>query len=567
MKKFYSSLFLSLLITGCNGKGATSSDEGSTDSIRYTHTEVTDRGTSEERNPVFEEKWEAFYRKEHDIGDTLVVGAISDADSLNPLTSNSRNAADIEELLFLGLTRTNPDFSPGPSLAKSWEFSEDHLALTFDLRDDVYWHDGVKTTAHDVKFTYELQKNPVIAWSAIKWKDYIEAVEVIDDYTVKFIFSRLYPYQLMDATVGPVVPKHLLEKVPTEEMQSADFNRHPVGNGPYRLKEWKAQQYVVLEANDKFYRSRPPLDKIIFKVVPDQENLVLQLKSGQVDFLESIPPRFYRDLVKQENLVSHVYPSRSYTYLGWNMKNPLFHSRKVRQALTMAINREEIIDALLFDFGEVCHGPISPIIWAHNPDVRKFPYELARSRKMLAEEGWEDRDGDGWLDKNGKSFEFELKTNKGNQIREDITVIVQDQLQKIGIRVQPNILEWTVLLEDLKKRNFEATVMGWSVGLKMDMTTIWHSTSINDKFNFVSFSNLDFDRLNDRAKFEMDQEQAKAMWYRAQDFIAEEQPYTFLYIPKQLNFVRKRFQNVQQETVGWAYNLSQWWVPKAEQKY
>ena len=374
MKKFYSSLFLSLLITGCSGKGAASSDEGgNADSIQYTHTEVIDRGTSEERNPVFEEKWDAFYKTEYDIGDTLVVGVIGDADSLNPLTSSSRGAADIEGLLFLRLTRTNPDFSHSPSLAKSWEFSEDHLELTFDLRDDVNWHDGVKTTAHDVKFTYQLQKDPKIAWSAIKWKEYIEAVEVIDDYTVKFIFSRLYPYQLMDATVGPIVPKHLLEKVPAEEMQSGEFNRQPVGNGPYRFKEWKAQQYIIVEANEKYFEGRPPLDKVIFKVIPDQENLVLQLKSGQVDFLESVPPRFYRDLVKQEDLVAHVYPSRAYTYLGWNMKNPLFQSKKVRQALTMAINREEIINALLFDFGEVCHGPISPIIWAHNPDVPSFP--------------------------------------------------------------------------------------------------------------------------------------------------------------------------------------------------
>ena len=567
MKKFYSSLFLSLLITGCSGKSAASSDEGGGDSIQYTHTEVTDRGTSEERNPRFEEKWDAFYKTEYDIGDTLVLGVIGDADSLNPLTSSSRGASDIEQLLFLNLTSTNPDFSHSPSLAKSWEFSEDHLELTFDLRDDVYWHDGVKTTAHDVKFTYQLQKDSKIAWPLVKWKEYIEAVEVIDDYTVKFIFSRLYPYQLMDAVVGGIIPKHILEKVDREKMQSADFNRQPVGNGPFKFKEWKAQQYIVVEANDKFYRGRPPLDKIIFKIVPDQENLVLQLKSGQIDFLESVPPRFYRDLVRQEDLASHVYPSRAYTYLGWNMKNPLFQSKKIRQALTMAINREEIIDALLFDFGEVCHGPISPIIWAHNPDVRKFPYDPEKSKKMLAKAGWEDSDGDGWLDKNGEPFEFELKTNKGNQIREDITVIVQDQLKKIGIRVQPNILEWTVLIEDLKKRNFEATVMGWSVGLKMDMTTIWHSSSINDKFNFVSFSNPDFDKFNDQAKFEMDREKARVMWYKAQDFIAEEQPYTFLYVPKQLNFIHKRVRNSQQETIGWAYNLEQWWVPKAEQKY
>ena len=562
-------LALLLVVPGCSRQDSAEArrNEAKTAPVEYTHTQVTDQGTSEKTNPVFEEKWNAFYKTNYDTGDTLVVGVIGDADSLNPLTSASVGASDIESLLFLQLTRLDPDFSHGPALAKSWEFSADHLELTFQLRDDVYWHDGVKTTADDVQFTFELQKNPTIAWSAIKWKEYIERAEVVDEHTVKFIFSRLYPYQLVDAVVGHILPKHLLEKVPADEMQSCDFNRNPVGNGPYKFREWKAQQHIVVEANDKYHAGRPPLDKLIFKVVPDQENLVLQLKSGQIDFMQKVPPKFYRELAKHDQLKAHVYPSRAYTYLAWNMKNPLFESKQVRQALTMAIDRQEIIDALLFQFGEVCHGPISPIIWAHNPDVRKFPYDTAKSKALLAEAGWKDTDGDGWLDKDGKTFEFEVKTNKGNQLREDVTVIVQDQLKKVGIRVKPNILEWTVLLEDLKKRNFEAAVMGWSVSLKMDMTTIWHSRSINDKFNFVSFANPEFDRLNDEAKFEMDREKARKMWYQAQDFIVEEQPYTFLYTPKDVNFVHKRFRNVQQETVSWSYNLEHWWVPKAEQEY
>ena len=312
MKTIYISLILTFSLNGCTSNQTDLVDDHvEVGSIKHTHTEVTDHGTSEVRNFIFEDKWNAFYKEEYILGDTLVVGVIGDADSLNPLTSTSRGAADIESLLFLSLTRTNPDFSHAPSLAKSWEFSEDHMELTFELREDVYWHDGVKTTAEDVKFTFELQKDPTIAWSAIKWKEYIERVEVIDEYTVKFIFNRLYPYQLMDAVVGPIVPKHLLEEVAVEDMQSAALNRQPVGNGPFKLKEWKAQQYIIVEANEKYHKGRPPLDRIIFKVVPDQENLVLQLKSGQIDFMQSVPPRFYKDLANQENLEAHLYPSRA----------------------------------------------------------------------------------------------------------------------------------------------------------------------------------------------------------------------------------------------------------------
>ena len=526
-----------------------------------------DRGRSEEHNLEFEARWNELYDTPHDNGDTLVIGTIGDADSLNDLTATTISGSDVIGLLFLSLTRTNPDFSHAPSLAKSWEFSEDHLELTFHLRDDVFWHDGVKTTAHDVKFTFEKQISPNIGWATIKWKQFVKECVVVDDYTVKFVFQRVYPYQLMDAVVGSILPKHILEKVPDEEMVSTDFNRNPVGNGPYRFKEWKAQQYIEVEANENYFAGRPPLDRIIFKVVPDQENLVLQLKNGEIDFTDRVPPRFFEELSRQEDLVAYIAPGRSYSYLVWNMRNPLFESKKVRQALTMAINRQEIIDSLLFEFGEIPRGPVLPIIWAHNPNLPDFPYDPEKARQNLAEEGWTDSDGDGWLDKDGQRFSFTIKTNKGNQIREDILVLVQDMFKEVGIEVRPNILEWTVFTGDMNKKDFEAAVAGWSVGLKMDMTQLWHSDSIEDKFNYPGYANPEFDRLNDDAIFEMDQEKAREMWWRAQEMIAEDQPYTFLYSPKDINFVHRRFQNVQMETVGWNYNLEQWWVPKDQQKY
>ncbi|MBI4585745.1 MAG: hypothetical protein HY717_17170 [Planctomycetes bacterium] len=530
-------------------------------------TPVTDRGTSEDLNPQLEEKWEAFYRSKYDTGDTLVVGTIGDAESLNDLTHVTSSAADIISLLFLQLTRTNPDFSHGPALARSWQFSPDHLELTFKLRDDVTWHDGVKTTAQDVKFTFEKQTDEVIAWSAIKWKENIKECVVVDDTTVKFIFKKVYPYQLMDAVVGVILPKHLLEKVPSAEWKSCEFNRNPIGNGPFKFKEWRAKEAIEVVASEKFYRGRPPLNRIIFKVVPDQENLVLQLKTGQIDFMEQVPPKFFEELSHNRDLVPYVFPSRTYVYIAWNLKNSLFQSKKVRQALTTAMDRQEIIDARLYKFAEICKGPISPIIWAYNPNLPDFPYDPEKARKWLAEEGWKDSDGDGILDKDGKRFEFTIQTNQGNKIREDITVIVQNQLKKVGISAKPLILEANTFFSNLNKKEFESAVAGWFVGLKMEMTTIWHSRSLNDKFNHVYYSNPEFDAVNDQACDEMDREKARKLWWRAQEIIVEDQPYTFLYVPKQINFLHRRFKNVQMETIGWSYNIEQWWAPKDQQKY
>ena len=564
---WFTSLVLLLTFPSCSSSSVPS-DNADTAGQRLIIKEVTpDRGRSEERNLEYEARWDEFYATPHDPGDTLVVGLIGDLDSLNPLTLETANAQDLADLLFVSLTRDNPDYSSAPWLAESWEFSADHLELTFHLRDDVYWHDGVKTTAHDVCFTLEKQQDPTTGYSNIKDKQYIKDCLVDNNYTARFIFEQAYPYQLMDVVDGQIVPKHILERVPEGEMVRTDFNRSPVGNGPYRFKEWKAQQYIEFEANPDYFAGRPPLDRILFKVVPDQENLVIQLKSGQIDFMEAVPPRFYEELSRQESLVAHVYPSRSYIYLGWNLRNPLFESRKVRQALTLAINRQEIIDALLLEFGDISDGPILPLLWAHNPDLPDFSYDPETARQYLAEEGWKDTDGDGWLDKDGRRFSFTLKTNKGNQIREDITVLVQDMLKEIGIEVKPNILEWTILVSDTTNKEFEAVLMGWIVNLKMDMTTLWHSESIPDKFNFVSYSNPEFDRLNDEAVMEMDEEKARQMWWRAQEMIVEDQPYTFVYTPKRINFIHKRFQNAQMETVGWHFNLSQWWVPQEQQVY
>ena len=529
---------------------------------------LPDRSMTDEVVVEFFADYEKFYaNREFDSGGTLVVGRTADSDALNPIVTSLQSGREVCAMLFLKLTRLNPDFSAGPEIAKSWKFSEDRKELTFYLRDDIYWHDGVQTTAHDVKFTHERAKDPKVAWSAIKWKEHIEDVVVIDDTTVKFVFSKVYPYQLMDAGVGQIIPKHLLEDIPPEGLKNAEFNRNPVGNGPFKFRDWEDQQFVDIVANEKFYLGRPPLDRIIYKVVPDHDSLRLQLINGEVDFVQRMPPKFYKDLVTQPHLRPQVFPERGYTYLGWNTKNPLFASKKVRQAMTMAIDREEIIKALLFEFGQVARSPVSPITWGYNPDVPDFPFDLEKSKKLLAEEGWADTDGDGWVDKNGQKFSFTLKTNKGNQIREDLTVIIQDMLKQVGVEVTPQLKEARAFFDDMEKKQFDAGIAGWIVGLKMDLTTLWHTKSIDDKFNFCSYSNAEVDRLTDTAKFEMDSTKSGEMWKRAQSIIADDQPYTFLFIQRNINWVHRRFQNVQMKTVAWYYNLDGWWVPKDQRKF
>ena len=214
---------------------------------------------------------------------------------------------------------------------------------------------------------------------------------------------------------------------------------------------------------------------------------------------------------------------------------------------------------------EATEEPISEAIEADpEPLVKEGDAEF---EKLLAEEGWADTDGDGWVDKNGQKFSFTLKTNKGNQIREDLTVIIQDMLKQVGVEVTPQLKEARAFFDDMEKKQFDAGIAGWIVGLKMDLTTLWHTKSIDDKFNFCSYSNAEVDRLTDTAKFEMDSTKSGEMWKRAQSIIADDQPYTFLFIQRNINWVHRRFQNVQMKTVAWYYNLDGWWVPKDQRKF
>jgi len=502
-------------------------------------------------------------------GGTLIVGFEADADALNPVVSSTVGASDVYGNLFIYLCRITPDMqSYTPWGARSWEFSDDRKTLTFHLRDDVYWHDGVKMTADDVEYSFRIHKDPAVAWATIRWLDNIESVTAVDSFTVVVKFSKVYPYQLTDANVFRPLPKHLLEHIPPEEMKNAEFNRNPVGNGPFKFKKWVPQQYIELVANDDYFLGRPNLDRIVFKIVPDPTNLLTQLETGEIDFYHHFPPSAYERLSRNPNLRIYKFPSRSYTYIGWNCAREPFSNPKVRRALNMAIDRREIIDALCYGLAEPVNGHFLSWLWAHDPDLEAPPYDPARAKRLLAEEGWSDSDGDGWLDKDGKRFEFELLTNENNELRKDIVVMVQSKLKEIGVKVNARSMEWTSFVSRLQnEKDFDAAVSGWSVSIKADLRSHFHSRSIENKFNYISYSNPEVDSLIDAAVMELDRAEAKKLWSEAQQIILDDAPYCFLFNLDDLNALHKRFKNVKMVTYGWDYNLPEWYVPADEINY
>lgn len=500
-------------------------------------------------------------RADEKRGGILVVGEISDYEGLNPMRTTDAHARDVYNLLFLSLLDENDDFLTfTPRLAESYEFSEDRKKLTFHLRDDVWWSDGVKFTAEDVAATFSAQKDPETVWSGRHLKEHIDSVEVIDSETVVYHFNRIYPYQVMDANDGPILPAHVINSVKRSELGDIPAEKIPV-SGPFIIESWERGQSLVLKGNDRYYeKGKPYLEKVIFKIIPDQVTLLTQLRDGEIDCMEAVPPSEMASIKQNnESLEIFDFPTRAYMYIAWNAKKKPFDNPRVRRALTMAIDRRLIIENLYYGYAEECTGPFVPLIWAFNPDIAPLPYDPEKASSILAEEGFHDADGDGYIEKNGATFEFELMANHGNQIRTDTQVMVQEMLRKVGVRVKPVLLEWTVMLQHHKACDFEAIINAWRVGTKADLEPIWGCDSRGKAgYNRVDYCNSTVDSLNHLASGMLDFDKARPLFYKAQQIIYDEQPYTFLYVPHTLFVLSKRFGGAKPDAIGVFHNLYEW---------
>jgi len=527
-------------------------------------------------------------------GGTIVIGIRSEPESLNPLFALSQSARNIASLIFRRLADINEDLSTfSPQLARNWIISEDSLKITFVLRRDAYWHDGVPFTAEDVVFTYQMHTDPIIGWDGISYKENIKNVESPNDSTVVFSFYQKSLSMLMDAVEGYIIPKHLLVNIPPEKIRESDFEQHPVGIGPFCFADWQAQQLITLKSNNSYYETgKPYLDRVIFKIVPENTNLVTQLKSGELDLVEGIYPRDFQNLKadweRGNSAIRPVsYLGRRYDYIGWNLIDPeyyhsvrkshgdslpiaryikphrLFGAQQVRSALTMAIDREVLANAVNYGMASVMHGPIPLILSAYDEKANNhWPYDPDSAKAILEREGWRDNDRDGILEKDDIPFEFELVTETGNLRWEQAATIIQDQLKKIGIRVIPRLVEPAMLYGKLlPTRDFDAALTGWAVGLKADLAPLFHSSSFFSPFHYTGYYSAEFDRLDEELKDAPDSDFAQCCTDNIARLLSWDLPYTWLYYRYECTAVHKRFQGVQIDRRGVFINLENWWVP------
>ena len=506
-----------------------------------------------------------------DYGDALVIGSIADASILIPMIATDVMSHEVAEHIFLGVVKYGPDLKIIGDIAERFEISPDQKTITFYLKKGVKWEDGVEVTAEDVYFGFKLITSPEIPSPYVS--DFLEVKDfkIIDPYTFKVTYKK--PFALALPSWGNIVvlPKHILEGKSLDYLRNV-FGRKPIGNGPFKFEKWKTQQEIVLKYNPLYYKGRPYLNYIIYRIIPDPTTLFMELKSGGIDWI-SLTPLQYLKLQRESKLKRkfniYKYSSFSFTYIGYNLKHPLFKDKKVRKALCYAINKEEVVKGALLGQGIPAYGPYKPDTWFYNKKIEKScPYNPQKALELLYEAGFK-KGKKGILEKDGRPFEFTLLVNQGNLSRLLAAQIIQRQLSQIGIKVNIRVMEWTTLIHQfIDTRRFEAVILGWATGPDPDLYDIFHCSKIKSPgLNFVSYCNPELDKLLEEGRYTLNKEKRKKIYYKVQEILAEDQPYTFLYIPMSLEAIHKRFQGIKPAAIGIGYNIEEWWVPKKMQKY
>ena len=492
----------------------------------------------------------------------LVLGYSSELQGLNPLLSTDQNANElIYYLLFTPLIAYDDEFRPAPALAERWTLSDS--AVTFRLRDDLDWHDGTPVTARDVAFTFERAKDPAFASPlAAAYLVNVESVEVLGDHELRFEFTAPHSEPLQDF-FWPPIPAHLLSDVDATEMARASFNREPIGNGPYRFVRWDANQRLVFTANPDYPESLggpPEIGEVIYRIIPDQTTMLAELLRGGIEVDGPLAPSQADRVEAAEGVELQSFPWRQFTYIGWNTRRPQFADPAVRRALTMAIDREAIVRAVLEGHGSVASGPIPP--WHRlSPDLEPLPHEPDAAAAALERAGWTDVDGDGVRDKDGVRLAFDLLTNQRSPIYGDVARIIQSNLRDVGVEAVPTPREWQSVLASHRGRDFDAVLTNWVLdGFRVDPRPLFHSSQveIENSANRSSYANPVADSLMDLGARTTDEARAAEIWAEFARILQEDQPFTFMFWQEELAGVSRRLAGVRMDARGELATLPRW---------
>ena len=467
----------------------------------------------------------------------------SDPRALNPILASEMASITVNSFMFNGLVKYDGELEIVPDLAESWEVLDGGKKIVFHLRKDVKWHDGKPLCADDVVFTMEKILDPdTNTFNAGLFKIDGKKIEfrAIDKHTVEAILPRPFAPFLNNLTLAPVAPKHLLEK---EDINRTDFNRSPIGTGPFKFVEWKTSDRIVLKANPDYFLGKPKLDKIEIKIIPSAEGSRIALLSQQID-MAGLSAEDIFIMSRLDKLPPHLkiekWKDFTYFYLAFDLTNKLFLDKKVRQAINYAIDKKNLVQSVLHGSGVVISGPIPAASWAYTDDVEHYTYNPEKAKELLMEAGWKPN-ADGILEKDGKKFSFQVIYKNGSRSSEGACIQVQSYLKAVGIEVKLQALDFGALINSLYPDKFQSVVFDWVEPFDPDIFVEWHSSQCgSDGMNFMTYKNPEVDILLEKARETMDRNERKRLYFEIQKKIAADSPYVWLWNQEASVGVHKR---------------------------
>ncbi len=464
-------------------------------------------------------------------GGTLAYGEFGRPSTIDPITNNEMASLRLVELMFNGLVAINARQELVPDLAERWDVADNGRRYLFDLRRDVVWHDGRPFTADDVVFTYQVIANPKTVSSLKLRYEFIEAVRKLDDYRVEILLKRPVLNALGKLTFK-IIPKHALEG--RDYLTRSDpFVQNPIGTGPYRLERVGGDGEYVLVANERYYKGRPHIDRIVMRPFADQNIMTQALLFNAIDMIVQVSPKDLPEIDGDRRFVLTPYNALSYAFFAYNLRHPLLADRRVRQAITYAIDRQEMLDAFFGGRGTLISGPFAPGSWAYNLDVKPYPFDRAKAKALLAAAGLADTDGDGMLEKDGQPVRLTLKVpiEKESDAVKRVVLAFQNYLKAVGLDVRVEFREWQAWKEDVfGRQEFDIVFASWVFDDSADISSLFHSGEIGPwRNNFIGYSNPEVDALIVKAKVTLDREKRRSIYQKLHAMLAEEQPYTFLW--------------------------------------
>lgn len=440
--------------------------------------------------------------------------------------------------------------------------AEHNPIIIFNLRKNVRFHDGHEFDSGDVLFTYQAIMNSKNASPRTSDYEPIKTVEPLGLHRIKIVYKRLFSPAINSWFMG-ILPEHLLNNsvmkkeaedkgVDTESfsIRDSDYNRHPIGTGPFVFKQWQSDELIRLVGNKDYWESPPEYEEYVMRIVPDALTQEMEFYAGAVDNY-AVQPHQVARFKENDKYQSFSSVGFNYAYIAYNQRNPLFKSAEVRRALGMAIDVNQIIQYILYGEGEPVTGPYPKITDWYDPSIQAVPYDPEGALKILNDLGWQ-KNEEGVLEKDGKVFEFNLITNSGNPIRKNILTIAQNSWSKLGIKCHTQLFEWAVFLKDfVHSLKYDALVLGWGMGIDPDLYQIWHSSQAGpQQLNFVGYKNPEVDRLIVRIRREYEKKKQVKMAHELHRLIAKDQPYTFLYVAKSTQLLDKKIVIVDRQPDG-----------------